>query len=138
MKIINQIIVVIIFLGILFLVKTDYNSYYSKTLSYLQNSISKSSTIYNDSVNNISDTLNNAKAGVPKAVVKDNIDTPGPLIVSDNFLTSNIANIDLSSKHVIEITNKYRKENGDMPGLIENQKLNFSAEKKLQDMFVKG
>ena len=34
---------------------------------------------------------------------------PGALVVPDNLLSSNIKNINLSSKKVIEITNKYRK-----------------------------
>lgn len=61
------------------------------------------------------------------------IDMPGALRVVGNFL--NINNVELSNNNVILLTNKYRKENNNLNALVENQKLNLSAEKKLQDMF---
>ncbi len=137
MKISNTIVAIAIFLVLFFVIKNDYNSYYSKTISYLRNQMDKTSILsanikdkvtksidtYNDN-----NTTNNSKK----------IETPGPLLVSDNLLTNNTKNIKLTSKGVIDITNKYRTENGNLGLLTENSKLNFSAEKKLQDMFVKG
>ena len=64
--------------------------------------------------------------------------TPGALVVPDSFLTYDTKSINLSSKDIIDITNKQRTLNGNLPILKENSKLDFSAEKKLQDMFVKG
>jgi len=140
MKISNQIIVVILFIATIFIVKSDYKSIYSKVLSYLENGVTLSSGLYRDGIQNVTDSINNStnyynneNSDVTKAV-----ETPGALVVSDNLLTNNISKINLSSKNVIDITNEQRKLNGDLPPLTENQKLDFSAEKKLQDMFVKG
>ncbi len=66
--------------------------------------------------------------------LKLSVDTPGPLKVAGDLLNVN-SNIELSSKNIISITNKFRKENGSLNPLIENDKLNQSATKKLQDMF---
>lgn len=62
-------------------------------------------------------------------------DTPGALRVVDNLLNINSNKVELSAKNIVAITNKYRKENGDLTPLVEQNKLNLSAEKKLQDMF---
>jgi len=61
-------------------------------------------------------------------------DLPGALRVIDSIVTSNDK---LSKAGVITYTNKYRKENGDLVQLVENNKLDLSAQKKLQDMFAK-
>ena len=63
------------------------------------------------------------------------VDIPGALLVVNNLLGGN--NAQLSKDNVILLTNKARLTNGDLPALIENQKLDLSAEKKLQDMFAK-
>jgi len=63
------------------------------------------------------------------------IDTPGALRVAD-ILPTIKDDTGLSRNGVILLTNKYRKENNNLPALAENQKLNLSAEKKLQDMFT--
>jgi uncharacterized protein YkwD len=62
------------------------------------------------------------------------IDIPGALRVVSNVL--NINNIQLTKDKVIELTNEARKENGNLNALVENKKLDSSAEKKLQDMFT--
>lgn len=64
------------------------------------------------------------------------IDTPGALRVVDNLLSTR-NETKLSKDKIIEITNKYRTEIGKLPILAENQKLDLSAQKKLQDMFTK-
>ena len=63
------------------------------------------------------------------------VDVPGALRVVDNIL--NINNTPLSKNGVISITNQYRRENGGLVQLVENDKLDISAEKKLKDMFAK-
>lgn len=133
MKISNQIIIVIIFIALVFIIKSDYKSVPSKILSYLQGEVGKSSSIYKEKVGSIVDSMN------PGSNIKTlpEIETPGALIVPDEYLSNNIKNVNLSGKGVIEITNKYRNENGGLAPLKENSKLNFSAEKKLQDMFMK-
>jgi len=139
MKISNQIIIILLFIATIFIVKSDYKSIYSKILSYLENSVTLSSGLYKDGIQKATDSINNTtnyyanNSDVTKAV-----ETPGALVVSDNFLTNNISKINLSSKNVIDITNEQRRLNGNLPPLVENSKLDFSAEKKLQDMFVKG
>lgn len=62
------------------------------------------------------------------------VDVPGALRVVSNIL--NINNKELSSDGIIFITNKYRKENGDLTQLTRNDKLDISAREKLKDMFI--
>lgn len=64
------------------------------------------------------------------------IEMPGALRVIDDLINQT-NNVDLSKNNIIASTNNYRKENGNLGALKENQKLNLSAEKKLQDMFDK-
>lgn len=133
MRILNQIFIVGVIIFIIFAIKSDYKSLYSKSVAYLQGEISKSSSIYKEKIGDLmSNTLNDS---LNKVV--GNIETPGALVVPDSYLTSNTKSINLSSKNIITITNKYRLANGGLSELKENSKLNFSAEKKLQDMFVK-
>ena len=134
MKISNQIIIVVIIIALAFFIKSDYKSVYSKTYSYLQNEIGKySSILKNKTINNNSNT-DSSDIGTFKV---KSVETPGALVVADNFITNSIDRIKLSNKDVIDITNRYRKENGNLTLLKENSKLDFSAEKKLQDMFAK-
>ena len=63
------------------------------------------------------------------------VDLPGALRVVDNLI--NGKTITLSKDNVIILTNKYRKENGNLEPLKENSKLDMSAENKLRDMFDK-
>ena len=138
MKISNQIIIIIIFLLAIFIISSDYKGLYGRTVTYLKSELDKSSSIYSQKVNSVIDVIKNSDDKSIQVEPASSIKTPGALLVSDNFLTNNIDNIKLSSKNVISITNKYRTENGNLVVLIENSKLDFSAEKKLQDMFVKG
>lgn len=131
MKITNQILIVVIFIALVFAIKSDYKSVPSKVLSYLKGEVDRSSGLYKEKVGDVMDSING------NSEVKTNIEAPGALIVNEDYLTYNTKNINLQSKNIIEITNKYRKENGDLVALKENSKLNFSAEKKLQDMFMK-
>jgi len=63
-------------------------------------------------------------------------ETPGPLRIINDFW-DNKSYIKLYKDNIIQLTNKAREENGKLPALSENQKLDLSAEKKLQDMFDK-
>ena len=129
MKTINQIITVIIFLALIFFFRNDLTSFYSKVVSYVKSGIDNSTAIYKtDYKDNVDQALGSS----------NKIGTPGVLVVSDKYLTTNIKSINLSIKGVIDITNIYRTSNGNLPLLKENSKLDFSAEKKLQDMFAKG
>ncbi|MCX6754783.1 MAG: CAP domain-containing protein [Candidatus Nomurabacteria bacterium] len=57
---------------------------------------------------------------------------PGPLRVVSDYLKGNTS---LDKNNVIKITNKYRKENGNLGALVDSPKLDLSAQKKLKDMF---
>jgi len=131
MKTINQIIIFLIFIAIVFLIKNDYKNIYSNTVSYLQNEADKTTGL-KGKVDGFINTINPKSDKSLTAV-----ETPGALVVRDDLLTYNTKNIKLTVKGVIDNTNKQRALNGDLPVLKENFKLNFSAEKKLQDMFVK-
>jgi len=60
--------------------------------------------------------------------------TPGALKVL-NKINLNNSNVVLTKEKVIELTNHNRKDNGNLASLIENNKLNASAEIKMKDMF---
>ena len=82
----------------------------------------------------------NIKSPIVKLAEKENIlpgkiDTPGALRVVNDILNKN-NKTELSKDKIILLTNKYRKDNSGLPNLKENQKLDISAEKKLQDMFT--
>jgi len=62
--------------------------------------------------------------------IKQDISTPPPLIGNLIAQTSH-----LTAVGVIEQTNLQRQENGNLPALAENAKLDQAAELKLQDMF---
>jgi len=136
MKIINQIAFIIAIIIIIFIIKNDYKQLYSKTFSYLQSEINTTNK-FNNKLKELVDSINNSKI---TTTVKSSTSeaVPGALIVSNEYLSTNIKDIKLSKDHLIEITNKYRKELGDLPPLTENSKLDFSSEKKLQDMFMKN
>jgi uncharacterized protein YkwD len=135
MKYTNQVIFIILLIAVVYVIGTDYKSIYSKTLSFLQNKtgITNIQDRMNDAINSVNGTNNSNTIESTKVAV-----VPGALIVSDNYLTSNIKNIKLTKEKVIELTNIQRALNGNLPSLKENSKLYFSAEKKLQDMFMKG
>jgi len=136
MRITNQILILLIFIAVIFIAKSDYKTIYSKALSYIETGIGKSVTVYNDQYKDkVEEALGSFNTEI-KPISK--IETPGALVIPDSAISYSSKNIKLTSKNVIEITNKYRKENGNLVALTENPKLNFSAEKKLQDMFVKG
>jgi uncharacterized protein YkwD len=135
MKYTNQVIFIILLIAVVYVIGTDYKSIYSKTLSFLQNKtgVTNIQDRMNDAINSVNGTNNSNTIESTKVAV-----VPGALIVSDNYLTSNIKNIKLTKEKVIELTNIQRALNGNLPSLKENSKLDFSAEKKLQDMFMKG
>jgi uncharacterized protein YkwD len=135
MRISNKIIFFLILLALIVFIKSDYKSVPSKILSYLQNSINKTGELYKDNVGGAMDSITGG--GASKDDTKQVV-TPGALKVSSDYLTNDAKSTKLTISGVINITNEYRKENGDLPPLKENSKLDFSAEKKLQDMFTKG
>lgn len=71
---------------------------------------------------------------VPKTVVVEKtVVAPGPLRVVAPALNST----DLTALGVIEQTNVARAQNGGLPALVENYKLNRDAQMKVDDMFAK-
>lgn len=134
MKIFNQIIVVIVLIGIIFIVKSDYKIILSKTQTFLKDRMGISTDFYKNTLDGVKVAINTKY----KNTITNKVETPGALIVSKDYLTNNVKNIKLSIKGIINITNIQRADNGKLTALIENPKLDFSAEKKLQDMFTKG
>ena len=96
MKTINQIIIVLIFLAIVFVVKNDYKSIYSNTVSYLQNEVGKTS----DLKGKVDGLINAINPKSDKSL--SSIETPGALVVPDNLLTNNTKSIKLTIKGVID------------------------------------
>lgn len=126
MKISYQILIIIFVLLSLFVVKDDVKVAYNRAVSYIEGKINK----YPDS-----STKDNIliKAEQVSSLFKKVI-TPGALKVTDS-ITSDTANVKLSVKDVIALTNSNRASNGNLPALKENSKLDFSAQIKLNDMF---
>ena len=120
MRIFYQILIIFFVVGSLFIVKDDFKSAIENISSYFNKS--------NDSP--IIELTDKKEVQLPSK-----IDVPGALRVVDNLLSLN-SNIKLSKDNVIIFTNQNRKENGNLSALVENQKLNLSAEKKLEDMFA--
>lgn len=117
MKISYQIILILFVILSIFLVKDDVISALGNVSSYFNKSV-KSPLI---------------KLATKEEILPSKVDTPGALRVVNSLL--NINNLKLSKDKVILLTNEYRKENGNLKALVENQKLDLSAEKKLHDMF---
>lgn len=69
--------------------------------------------------------------------LKEEVKTSGLLDFTDQVVSKNSIKGVLDLKKVIELTNSERSKNGDLPSLKENSKLDFSAEKKVQDIFDK-
>jgi uncharacterized protein YkwD len=119
MKIFYQILIIIFVIGSsVFILRNDFGAISSKISSYFNKNI-KSPII---------------QLTQKEHVLQGKIDMPGALRVVSDLLNTN--NTHLSKDIVISLTNKYRKDNGDLAPLKENSKLDASAEKKLQDMFT--
>lgn len=115
----------------LFVIKDDLKIVYGKVLSYIEENKKEFK------ITDFQNFLNDIK--LPQNLVENSLDskisTPGPLKVSDVLLDSSKKNLTISG--VIQETNRNRVEFGNLPPLIENQKLNISAEQKMNDMFSK-
>ncbi len=123
MKIFHQFLIIVIIGLVLFIARDDVKVVYNKAVSYLSKNIDASKV-----VNNI--IIRSEKILTPtKSII-----TPGAL-KGISGLASNAGNVTLSVKSVIIMTNKNRADNGNLKALIENSKLNLSAQKKLDDMF---
>jgi uncharacterized protein YkwD len=133
MKILNKIVIVVFIIILIIVVKSNYKSLSGRVIPFIQNGVNNSASLYSDKVG---DAITKVLAD-SKIKSNTNIAVPGALLVPEAYLTNNIKSISLSSKRVITITNEQRALNGNLPPLIENSKLDFSAEKKLQDMFAK-
>ena len=136
MKLSHQILIIFLIVASLFLVRRDVVQVYNNTVNYLGNKISNLTNKNDINSNNESNDLNNVKNTEDITKIPKTVESPGPLKVASRFVSVN-SNANLSAKDIIAITNKFRAKNGDLPPLNENDKLDFSAEKKLQDMFVK-
>lgn len=137
-KVINKVLVGILFLIIIFFTKDDIRSFYTHGAAYFKN---KLETISNNDSNNLLSITKNAKSNdTSKVSIKDlsiKAQTPGPLKVFTDLINPNSTDkIKLSSTNVINLTNQNRKENGNLSPLKENAKLDISAKEKLQDMFA--
>ncbi len=134
MRIFYQISVIIFVILSLFIIKSDLLSVYKRSATYVQtNVISKPSSVSTQALPKVDVSVTKANNKALDQVVQ----VGGSLKVADSLLVNNSNHTNLTVKGVIEYTNQNRQENGNLVALKENSKLNFSAEKKLQDMFVK-
>jgi uncharacterized protein YkwD len=120
MKLSYQIFIIFFVILSLFIIKDDIRLIVKNTSIYLNKKI---------------DTPTIKSAEKNETQLPSKISMPGALRVVDNLLNNNSSK--LSKDSIIDLTNKYRKENGNLPSLKENADLDFSADKKLKDMFNK-
>ncbi len=116
MKKYKKIIIVLFIVLIIFIFRNKIYSFFDNTFSYFKH--------------------NNPQTEIKEVKLFSKIDMPGALEVASDIFDPNNQKVILSKEKVIELTNKYRLENGNLKALKENQKLNTSAEKKLLDMFT--
>jgi len=120
MKIFYQFLICIFIILCFFVAKDDLLSIVKNNIN-LNNTNNKNTIIIDE--------------GIKKnQILEGKVDTPGALkqLISENILNKN-ANISLLSDKIILFTNIEREKEG-LEKLKENKKLDFSAEKKLQDM----
>ncbi len=96
-----------------------------------QNAFTKALSAVNQGKDNLQNLTNDLLG--PKKVTE----TPGALRVSDTLLVSSNGTNTLVAARVIAATNANRKSAADLPALVENVKLDASAQKKVNDMFTK-
>ena len=75
------------------------------------------------------------KLNLNREVIEREVRTPGPLRVAKEFLETKNESILLTMQGIIDETNKNRKQNGNLIPLILNEKLNKSAQEKVENMF---
>jgi len=119
MKTYYQILIIIFVLLSFIIIKDDIRVVLDKKIK-----VDKSS------VTNLSKDSSYQKKEEP---LKTQMDNPGALKIVDIFNKNN--NTILSASNIISLTNKFRIENKSGGILTEQNKLNKSAEKKMQDMF---
>lgn len=141
MKIFYHFLIIIFVIASLLIIKDDAISIYRKGVTYIKNNISTIKDlpiirIFYDKKDVVDTSVINYEINGGSSDKDSTKSTsPGPLRVLNQFVTSNSEAVNLSLNKVIEMTNENRKQNGDLPPLITNPKLNLSAENKLQDMF---
>jgi uncharacterized protein YkwD len=118
MKNIYKILIIISFLLSLYVARNDIKLVFNNVSTNLVSSSSKSP---------LAKILEKELSPIVKKV-----EMPGPLRVVGDYINGNVK---LSKNNIIKLTNKYRKENGELIELVENSKLDSSAQNKLKDMF---
>lgn len=139
MKTIYQIFIIIFVATSLLLVKDDFFNFSESLAIYVTNKLSTILDIKDDTVVEVKNDIN--VDGIKDIIdLPKKVEEPGALKVSEKRYVTNLGESytsNLSLQNIINITNKYRKIGGNLNVLTENQKLNFSAQKKLEDMFKK-
>lgn len=122
MKILSQIIIVVFVALSLFIMRDDVFSAINKVSTYLDKNIKQSNVI--------------KSVGKQEVPLPGKVEEPGALRVVDSILNPS-AKDSLTKEGVIAYTNKNRKDVAGLPALVENSKLDISAQNKLVDMFTK-
>jgi len=138
MKIIYKIgIAFFVLILIIFLLRNNLKDAYNNNYLSINKGIEAVFNFKDKLMNNTIDLSSTSESNNNiKASNLNNVYVSGPLKVINNLLSNN-TEIKLSKENIINLTNQNRKENGDLSALVENSKLDFSAEKKVQDMFIK-
>ena len=125
-------LLIVLFLGLaLFVVRDDVKNVYNKLLSQASPKIQSILLPMGDNVKAKEAVL--LQSDKVSNLLKS-INTPGALKINDG-LVLNTDSVRLTTKDVIEETNKNRLANGNLNPLKENSKLDLSAQMKLNDMF---
>ena len=132
MKTLYSLLLLILISFVVFIARDDLASSYTKGISYLNNKVV--SLLKNNKENAVN---SNVKITEDINAINSKVESPGALRVISDIVNSDNSKVKLSSKNIINITNTQRKENGDLVTLTENEKLDISAQMKVDDMFNK-
>jgi uncharacterized protein YkwD len=131
MKLSQQFFILCVMGALLFFARDDAMRVYQKLQAYVMNQALQ--TQMPTTGEKVSVTTQEV-ATIPEKAAE----TPGALKkVKEDLLVNNSFDTVLDMKKVIALTNQARRVNGNLKPLKENSMLDNSAEKKLQDMFVK-
>ncbi len=115
----------------LFIIREDLTVIYNSLASSFNNS-----TIATDLAKSTSIKIKESRNELTQ--LPDKIKTPGALVVTDKIFNKEITSSDsLSRDGVIRLTNEIRVLEQGLDALRVNEKLNLSAQKKVDDMFAK-
>ncbi|MFA7315334.1 MAG: CAP domain-containing protein [Candidatus Paceibacterota bacterium] len=146
MRFFFQIIIIGFVIYSIFLMKEDIRHAYTQIAGYVETKAGSSLSRVRDifvETNTVGVAEDSGDSEEDISIIREktattdtHVDAPGALRVLNSFLGTNTTT-SLSADAIVNLSNVARKQNGNLKPLIKNSKLDFAAEKKLQDMFMR-